>query len=84
MAISNYNSVSDIQNLDYHSWDAYCRDGHLVIECREASQAVSVYGVDGLTWLSEEPLAAGEHTMELPRGLYIVVSGDFVRRVLIK
>lgn len=84
VAISNYNSVSDIQNLDYHSWDAYCRDGHLVIECREASQAVSVYGVDGLTWLSEEPLAAGEHTMELPRGLYIVVSGDFVRRVLVK
>ena len=84
IAISNYTELSAIEDLEYHSWDAYCRGGKLVVECHEASTVVSVYGVDGLTWVNNRTFATGEHELELPKGLYIVVSDDFVRRVLVK
>lgn len=84
ISISNYNSMSELEQLDYHSWDAYCRDGRLVIECRDNDKTVAVYGVDGLTWVDNVSYPAGEHAIDLPKGLYIVVSDDFVRRVLVK
>lgn len=84
ISISNYNDMQGISELEYHSWDAFCRDGRLIVECREGAAPVSIYGVDGITWTSNEQLATGEHSFDLPKGLYIVVSNDFSRRVLVK
>lgn len=84
ISISNYNEIQGVNELEYHSWDAFCRDGRLIVECREGAAPVSIYGVDGITWTANEQLAPGEHSFDLPRGLYIVVSNDFSRRVLVK
>ncbi|MCM1291993.1 MAG: endonuclease [Bacteroides sp.] len=83
VSITNYSELQAIDEFEYHSWDAFCRDGQLVVECREKAEQIAVYGVDGLTWVNDT-LDAGEHIFDLPKGLYIVVSGDFPRRVLVK
>lgn len=83
ISISNYTEINAIEELEYHSWDAFCRGGRLIIECRDKAEQVAVYSIDGITWISGL-LAAGQHEYILPKGLYIVVSGDFARRVLIK
>lgn len=84
ISIGDYSEFQSINDLEYHSWDAYCRDGKLIVECRENAAPVSIYGIDGITWTADRRLAPGEHTFDLPKGLYIVVSNDFSRRVLIK
>ncbi len=84
ISISNYTELGSLNELEYHQWDAYSRDGRLIIEIGDNETEVSVYGVDGMTWLSGEVLTPGEHTFDLPKGLFIVVSGDFARRVLVK
>ncbi len=84
ISISNYTALSAVNRLDYHSWDAYGRDGKLVIECREGSERVSVYGVDGIVWAADREFACGQHSLDLPAGLYIVVAGDFARRVVVR
>lgn len=83
VSISNYRELDAVNELSYHSWDAFCRGGQLVIECRDASAAVAVYGVDGITWVNET-FAPGQHEIQLPKGLYIVVSDGFSRRVVVK
>ncbi len=83
IGISNYSAIDALQNLEYHSWDAFCRNGQLVIEISNASTPVAVYGMDGLTWLNEN-LTPGTHAYTIPKGLYVVVSRDFTRRVLVK
>lgn len=83
ISASNYTATSSIDPIEnYHAWDAYCRNGHLVIECASETDA-AVYGVDGVTYHSGD-IAAGETIMPLPKGLYIVSIGDFARRVLVK
>lgn len=67
---------------DYHSWDAFCRGGRLVVSLAD-SATVGIYGVDGKTYHSGE-LPAGESLITLPAGLYIVSVADFTRRVLVK
>lgn len=69
--------------LEYHTWDSFCRNGKLVIESRENELPVAVYGMDGLTWVSET-ITAGTHEYSLPKGLYVVAGRDFTRRVVIK
>ncbi len=82
IAIGDYSTLA-LEGLEYHSWDAYSRGGKLVVECHDATTHVCVYGVDGLTWINET-FTMGEHEIDLPKGLYLVVSNDFVRRVLVK
>lgn len=83
ISASNFTATSSIDPIEnYHAWDAYCRNGQLVIECASDTDA-AVYGVDGITYLSGA-IAAGETTISLPKGLYIVSIGDFARRVLVK
>lgn len=82
--ISNYSELQSVSDLEYHTWDAFSRAGQLVVECRDAAQTISVYGIDGITWVADQKLSAGEHAFDLPTGLYIVVSNDFARRVLVK
>lgn len=84
IAITNYTNIQGINDLEYHQWDSFCRNGQLIVECRENDTTVSIYGSDGITWATNQQLTSGEHTFKLPKGLYIVVSNEFSRRVLIK
>lgn len=83
VAITDYAGSSSVADLDYHSWDAYCRGGSLVIENLSPGNLIRVYSIDGITRYEGRP-AAGELTLSLPDGLYIVVCDDFSRRVLVK
>lgn len=83
--MTNYVSGVEEANLaTYHSWDAFCRQGDLVIENLSGeSRIVTVYSVDGITLFDGILPAAGLNLQAAP-GLYIVVSDDFSRRVLVK
>lgn len=83
IALSDYSAVGAVDELYYHSWDAYCRDHKLVIENKKAGEMFHVYGMDGIEYLGNK-LPEGETHLQLPTGLYIVVSADFSRRVLVK
>ena len=83
LAMTNFTSdVIEGVESDYNSWDAFCRGGQLVIELREASE-VRIYGVDGITY-HNGTMNSGETTLDLAKGLYIIVVDDFSRRVLVK
>ncbi|MEE0978420.1 MAG: endonuclease [Muribaculaceae bacterium] len=83
LSISSFKESGVDNVVDYHTWDAYCADGKLVIENSDATNAVAVYGVDGVTRF-EGLLPVGETRLSLTPGLYIVVVDDFSRRVLVK
>ncbi|MCM1484158.1 MAG: endonuclease [Muribaculaceae bacterium] len=83
IGISDYSAMGAVQTLEYHSWDAFCRSGELVIEVSESVRTVSVYSMDGMTVLSEA-FAPGTYSYNVPKGLYVVVSNDFSRTVLVK
>lgn len=83
IAISNYSGTGAVMELEYHSWDAYCRNGKLVVESRDSNLPVAVYGMDGLTWVNET-IAPGTAEYSLPKGLYVVVADDYTRRVVVK
>lgn len=83
LAITDYrDSGIDGVESDYRSWDAFCRDGLLVLETRKTCHA-AVYGMDGATYFSGA-VNPGETVVPLPHGLYIVAVADFTRRVLVK
>lgn len=67
---------------DYHSWDAFCRGGKLVIEAAD-STFVSVYSLDGAEVFMGS-IASGETVLNVAPGLYIVAVDNFGRRVLVK
>lgn len=81
--VTAYSGVGSVADLYYHSWDAFCRGGELIIENGRAAGEFQVYGIDGVTRFDGQ-LGAGETSIKLERGLYIVVSDDFARRVLVK
>lgn len=83
VAITDFAGGSSVADLEYHSWDAYCRGGSLVVENLSAENHITVYSVDGITRYDNRP-GAGTLALELPAGLYIVVCDDFSRRVLVK
>ena len=84
ITITDYSEIQSVEELEYHSWDAFCRAGKLIVESREQNAQVSVYGIDGITWVANSTISAGEHSFDLPTGLYIVTINDFARRVLVK
>lgn len=67
---------------DYHSWDAYCLNGMLVIES-SSDIDIKIYALDG-TEIAHEPISAGTVSIDLPAGLYIVAADNFARRVVVK
>ena len=76
--------IEQANEAEYHSWDAYCRNGRLILESDGTSDGfATVYSVDG-TERYAAILSPGETTLDLPAGLYIVVVRDFSRRVLVK
>lgn len=83
ISIPNYTEIQAVDELEYHGWDAWSRGGRLVVSFREQGGQVAVYGMEGITWVNER-LGVGEHEFDLPKGLYVVVSDDFVRRVVVK
>lgn len=83
IGISDYTATGAVSELDYHEWDAFCRDGRLIIECRDADRTFFVYSIDGLALFSGR-IAGDEQAVSLPAGLYIVTDGSFARRVVVK
>lgn len=83
VAITDFSGGSSVAELDYHSWDAYCRDGSLVIENIAPDNLIKVYSLDGITRYDGRP-GATVVSLNLPAGLYIVVCDDFSRRVVVK
>ncbi|MCM1336507.1 MAG: endonuclease [Candidatus Amulumruptor caecigallinarius] len=83
ISVSPYSSAA-VATLaaDDAGWDAYCRDGQLVIESSNAALPLSVYSVDAKTLWSGS--AARTVTLTLPAGVYIVASDTHARRVLVK
>lgn len=82
LTISDYTSGLEFPDADYHTWDAYSRNGELIVETATDTD-IAIYGIDGITYVNDR-LAQGIHSFALPAGLYIVASGDFSRRVLVK
>ena len=67
----------------YHTWDAYCLNGQLVIENNDPDNIFSVYSIDGREVFSGK-VTNSTLDMSVPAGLYIVNVCDFARRVLVK
>lgn len=83
LTISDYASGLEFPDADYHTWDAYSLNGELIVETAAAT-GIAIYGIDGITYFNDR-IPKGTHSFTLPAGqLYIVVSGDFSRRVLMK
>ena len=83
ITITNYSELAAVEELYYHSWDAYCLGGQLVVECKDKAEHVAVYSVDGMLHVNTD-LEQGRHSFDLAKGLYIVVVDDFARRVVVK
>ncbi|MDE5800249.1 MAG: endonuclease [Paramuribaculum sp.] len=83
ISITNYSALAAVEDLYYHSWDAYCLGGQLMVECKDKPEHVAVYSVDGMLHVNTD-LEPGLHSFDLAKGLYIVVVDDFARRVVIK
>lgn len=82
-AVSDY-SISGLEAaIDYHSWDAFCRGGALVVSSKEAGKQVNVYSTDGVN-LYSAMLGRGDISIALPTGLYLVTVDGFTRRVVVK
>lgn len=83
VALSNYTGVNAVNSLEYHKWDAFCRDGMLIIENLEQPREFRIYNMEGLE-LFNKTVSAGETSLKLQKGLYIVVSNNFSRRVVVR
>ena len=86
LAITDYRNSSGLLTPDgyaYHSWDAFCVNGELVIENSDAANHFFVYSIDGRQVFAGTA-AEGRTSVALPEGLYVVTVGDFARRVLVK
>lgn len=83
VAMPSYSFSGIESTAEYHQWDAFCRNGHLVIEAGVQGLNIAAYGMDGMTWYSDSP-AVGQTEIRLPAGLYVVACNGFTRRVLIK
>ena len=83
IGISDYSATGAVTELDYHEWDAFSRDGRLIIESRDTDRTYFIYSIDGLA-LFRGRIAGDEQAVSLPAGLYIVTDGSFARRVVVK
>lgn len=87
ISMTNHGALSGVSAAnaaDYHAWDAFCRDGQLVIESDGTPDSIcNVYNLEGIPVFTGK-LRQGETLLSLPAGLYIAVVGDFSRRILIR
>jgi len=83
VTISDYYASTLIPDVDYHDWDAYARDGRLIVESA-ADVHLLVYGADGII-RHDATVTAGTTVIDtLAKGVYVVAVGDFTRVVVIK
>ena len=76
--------IQEAMEAEYHSWDAYCRNGRLVLESREdGTDVAAVYSMDGVLRHSGA-IARGTTEIAVAPGLYLVVVREFTRTVLVK
>ena len=73
--------IGGIPTGEPDNWDAYSRDGNLVIETQSPA-TVWVYSIDAM--LMHTSTVNGRATIALPAGFYIVVNGDDAHRVVVK
>ncbi len=83
VSISNFKTVAALDRPEYHNWDAFCHDGVLVIESGDEARDVAVYNMEGME-MFHAVVNAGETHLKLQKGLYVVVSNDFSRRVVVR
>lgn len=76
-----YSGLVPENAADYHTWDAFCRGGDLVVEASEPAD-VRIYSIDGTELYAGN--VAGELILNAAPGLYIVAVDSFARRVLVK
>lgn len=82
VAITRHTSGLADPAAERHAWDARCLDGRLVVDA-DAELNFGIYALDG-TVLHSGALAPGSHSFDVAPGLYIVASGDFARRVVVR
>ena len=70
--------VKDKQSL---TWDAYCSKGNLIIESDNA-QRFEIYNLEAK--LVKKMRTNGRTSISLPAGIYVVVSGNHSKKVIIK
>ncbi|MEG1838156.1 MAG: hypothetical protein RR220_02570, partial [Bacteroidaceae bacterium] len=85
-------NIDDIAMSDYHAtgiattevstWDAYSRQGKLVLEMSEA-ELVKVYSANAVE-MYQQKVPQGIAEVSLPKGMYIVVCGEQSKKVIIK
>lgn len=86
LALTSYTTGITVADTPLHQWDAYGRDGALVVEIKpEQGLDVTVYSLDGLTVYSGH-LPLGTHFMaqNASGNYYIVVCGDDARTVPVR
>lgn len=85
ISVSNYSSGVSDPLAERHMWDAYSRNGELIVKVdNSAGIEAGVYTVSGIT-LFDGRLSEGVHAWPLERGTFVLVSsGDFTRTVLIR
>ncbi len=76
-------AASAVAELEYHAWDAYCRDGQLVIENRSGLPlGITVCSPNGAVWYTGT--ISSTTVLDLPAGIYLVTSGGFTRKTVVK
>lgn len=82
IAITNYTSSVSSPVEDENGWDAYASaPGELTLTATEAVQ-IEVYSVDAKQTFGG--IVTGSHTLSLDKGIYIVVSGNASKKVIVK
>ena len=81
IAMSDYVNTG-IHNTEKSAWDAYSHNGKLILEMG-TPQLVKVYAADAATMYMDTP-KAGNTSLSLPSGLYIIVCGDQSKKVIVK
>lgn len=79
IAITPYTTGLSDPTAPFHRWDAFCRDGKLTVEVRDAGGLdVTVYAIDGTTVFSGR-LPQGLSTIGTAPGFFIVAAGGDAR-----
>lgn len=85
VTITDYKASSVIIDADYHDWDAYSRDGELIVDNgSDRELPLLVYGTDGI--IRHEGVAGSGVTRiaSLAPGIYVVAVDDFTRVVRVR
>lgn len=80
IAISDY--VASVITPTVSTWDAYSRNGELVIESA-GNELITVYSMDAIAVYQDTP-QIGKTSIRLNPGVYVVVGGNEGKKVIVK